>query len=114
MENSFLMKALQVTCLSDLWLSICLRSVEAFLTFDVYALGYAGPMKDVPTEKFNRTAVPKSYFSPWEQALISDPSLADMVHLQMPESEPTPEIPQYKSFNRWVLFYIKKVCYSSV
>ncbi|XP_047667297.1 myozenin-2 isoform X2 [Tachysurus fulvidraco] len=67
---------------------------------DCIAPGYAGPMKDVPTEKFNRTAVPKSYFSPWEQALIGDPSLADMVHLQMPEFEPTPEIPQYKSFNR--------------
>ncbi|KAB5579396.1 hypothetical protein PHYPO_G00194560 [Pangasianodon hypophthalmus] len=67
---------------------------------DCIAPGYGGPLKDVPTEKFNRTAVPKSYHSPWEQALISDPSLADMVHLQMPESEPTPQIPQYKSFNR--------------
>ncbi|XP_053484975.1 myozenin-2a isoform X1 [Ictalurus furcatus] len=64
------------------------------------APGYGGPLKDVPTEKFNRTAIPKSYHSPWDQALSSDPSLADMVYLQMPESEPTPQMPQYKSFNR--------------
>ncbi|KAM9501042.1 myozenin-2a [Clarias gariepinus] len=67
---------------------------------DCIAPGYGGPLKDVPAEKFNRTAVPKSYHSPWDQALFSDPSLADMVHFQMPESEPTPKIPQYKSFNR--------------
>ncbi|KAI5104337.1 myozenin 2a, partial [Silurus meridionalis] len=67
---------------------------------DFIAPGYGGPLKDVPAEKFNRTAVPKSYHSPWEQALFSDPSLADTLHLQLPESEPTPEIPQYKSFNR--------------
>lgn len=100
MVHSFPMKALQVTYLPDLQLFHCLDSLGAFPTFDVYSLGYGGPMKDVPAEKFNRTAVPKSYFSPWEQALISDPSLANMVHLQMPETEPTPEIPQYKSFNR--------------
>ncbi|KAF4089304.1 hypothetical protein AMELA_G00064700 [Ameiurus melas] len=64
------------------------------------APGYGGPLKDVPTEKFNRTAIPKSYHSPWDLALSSDPSLADMVYLQMPESEPTPQMPQYKSFNR--------------
>ncbi|TSL34590.1 Myozenin-2 [Bagarius yarrelli] len=67
---------------------------------DCIAPGYGGPLKDVPTEKFNNTAVPRSYISPWEQALISDPSLADMMHLQMPKSEPEPEILQYKSFNR--------------
>lgn len=100
MVHSFPMKALQVTCLPDLRRSVCLGCSGPFLTFEVYSLGYGGPLKDIPTEKFNRTAVPKSYHSPWEQALISDPSLAEMVHLQMPEPEPTPQIPQYKSFNR--------------
>lgn len=94
------MKALQATCLNDLWLSVCSASSLSFLTFEMYSLGYGGPLKDVPTEKFNRTAVPKSYHSPWEQALISNPSLAETVHLQMPEPEPTSQIPQYKSFNR--------------
>lgn len=100
MVHYFLMKALQVTCLPDLCLSLCVGSSGSFLTFDVYSLGYGSPLKDVPTEKFNRTAIPKSYHSPWDQALSSDPSLADMVYLQMPESEPTPQMPQYKSFNR--------------
>ncbi|KAI4900160.1 hypothetical protein NFI96_023887 [Prochilodus magdalenae] len=64
------------------------------------APGYGGPLKDVPAEKFNRTAIPKSYHSPWEQALSRDPSLADTLLVQMPEPEPRPEIPEYKSFNR--------------
>lgn len=94
------MKAWQVICLPDPRLPVCMVSSVTFLTFEMYALGYGGPLQDVPTEKFNRTAVPKSYHSPWEQALITDPSLAEIVHLQMPEPEPTPQIPQYKSFNR--------------
>ncbi|KAL6490588.1 hypothetical protein MHYP_G00009330 [Metynnis hypsauchen] len=67
---------------------------------DIIAPGYEGPLKDVPAEKFNCTAIPKSYHSPWEQAISSDPSLADTLRVQMPEPEPRPEIPEYKSFNR--------------
>uniref|UniRef100_A0A8C2X137 Myozenin 2a n=1 Tax=Cyclopterus lumpus TaxID=8103 RepID=A0A8C2X137_CYCLU len=62
--------------------------------------GYGGPLKDIPPEKFNSTAVPKSYHSPWEQAIISDPALADILTTQMPEPEPRPDLPGYKSFNR--------------
>lgn len=65
-------------------------------------LGYGGPLTDVPAEKFNSTAIPKSYQSPWEQALINDPSLAETLVAHMPEPEPRHEIPQYKSFNRFV------------
>ncbi|XP_066538245.1 myozenin-2a [Hoplias malabaricus] len=65
---------------------------------DSIAPGYGGPLKGVPAEKFNSTAIPRSYFSPWEQALSSNPSLIDTLHVQMPE--PRPEIPEYKSFNR--------------
>ncbi|XP_065144975.1 myozenin-2a isoform X1 [Paramisgurnus dabryanus] len=64
------------------------------------APGYVGPLKDVPTEKFNRTAMPRIYQSPWEQALIKTPSLADTLITNMPEPEPKHEIPQFKSFNR--------------
>ncbi|XP_023685294.1 myozenin-2b [Paramormyrops kingsleyae] len=64
------------------------------------APGYGGPLKDVPPEKFNTTAVPKSYQSPWEQAIIHDPALAETLHAQMPVPEPQPEMPDYKSFNR--------------
>ncbi|TRY97431.1 hypothetical protein DNTS_033824 [Danionella cerebrum] len=56
--------------------------------------------QDVPAEKFNCTAMPKSYQSPWEQALSMDPSLAGALLDRMPEPESRLETPQYKSFNR--------------
>ncbi|XP_063152527.1 myozenin-3 [Candoia aspera] len=31
------------------------------------APGYSGPLKEVPPEKFNRTAIPKGYQSPWRE-----------------------------------------------
>ncbi|XP_036407499.1 myozenin-2-like [Megalops cyprinoides] len=64
------------------------------------APGYGGPLKDVPHEKFNSTAVPRSYHSPWSQAIIADPSLADTLISKIPVPEPKPEGPEYKSFNR--------------
>uniref|UniRef100_A0A673GGL9 Myozenin-2-like n=1 Tax=Sinocyclocheilus rhinocerous TaxID=307959 RepID=A0A673GGL9_9TELE len=67
---------------------------------ETIAPGYGGPLKDVPAEKFNCTAMPRSYQSPWEQALISDPSLAETLVARMPEPQTRQEIPQYKSFNR--------------
>ncbi|CAL8327402.1 unnamed protein product [Lota lota] len=63
------------------------------------APGYGGPLKDVPAEKFNITAVPKSYHSPWDQALTSDPSLADTLLAGLPEPVSQP-LPGYRSFNR--------------
>ncbi|XP_039997045.1 myozenin-2-like [Xiphias gladius] len=67
---------------------------------DSIAPGYGGPLKDIPPEKFNCTAVPKSYQSPWEQAIISDLALADTLITHLPEPEPQPDLPGYKSFNR--------------
>lgn len=67
---------------------------------ETIAPGYGGPLKDVPAEKFNCTAMPRSYHSPWEQALISDPSLSETLVARMPEPQTRQEIPQYKSFNR--------------
>lgn len=67
---------------------------------DSIAPGYGGPLKDIPPEKFNSTAVPKSYHSPWEQAIINDPALADTLISRMPEVEPRADLPGYKSFNR--------------
>ncbi|XP_069026439.1 myozenin-2-like [Embiotoca jacksoni] len=64
------------------------------------APGYGGPLKDIPPERFNSTAVPKSYHSPWEQAIINDPALADTLITRMPELEPQTDLPGYKSFNR--------------
>ncbi|KAK5848434.1 hypothetical protein PBY51_006049 [Eleginops maclovinus] len=67
---------------------------------DSIAPGYAGPLKDIPPEKFNSTAVPKSYHSPWQQAINGDPSLTQNLNLQISEPEPRPELPGFKSFNR--------------
>ncbi|XP_059210176.1 myozenin-2-like isoform X2 [Centropristis striata] len=67
---------------------------------DRIAPGYGGPLKDVPPEKFNSTSVPKSYHSPWQQAISSDPTLADTLITNMSQPEPRPDLPGYKSFNR--------------
>lgn len=65
---------------------------------DSIAPGYGGPVKDVPPEKFN--SIPKSYHSPWEQAIISDPALADTLTTRMPDPDLQPDRPVYKCFNR--------------
>lgn len=31
--------------------------------------GYSGPLKEIPPEKFNVTAIPKGYCSPWQELL---------------------------------------------
>ncbi|KAG9346885.1 hypothetical protein JZ751_005812 [Albula glossodonta] len=55
------------------------------------APGYGGPLKDVPPEKFNSTAVPKSYHSPWDQAITNDPSLSETPSARLPTPDPKPE-----------------------
>lgn len=44
--------------------------------------------------------MPKSYHSPWEQAILSDPDLAETLKLRMPAPDPRPDLPEYKCFNR--------------
>ncbi|KAM6940609.1 myozenin-2b [Xenentodon cancila] len=51
-------------------------------------------------EKSNSTAMHKSYHSPWEEAILRDPDLAETVKPRMPEPEPRADLPEYKSFNR--------------
>ncbi|XP_060914962.1 myozenin-2b isoform X1 [Labrus mixtus] len=48
----------------------------------------------------NASAMPKSYHSPWEQAILSDPDLAETIKLAMPALDPRAELPEYKCFNR--------------
>ncbi|XP_051934772.1 myozenin-2-like [Hippocampus zosterae] len=62
--------------------------------------GYEGPLKDIPPEKFNSTAIPKSYHSPWDLALVREPALADTLVSCLSEPEPPADLPGYKSFNR--------------
>uniref|UniRef100_A0A670ZA24 Myozenin 3 n=1 Tax=Pseudonaja textilis TaxID=8673 RepID=A0A670ZA24_PSETE len=46
---------------------------------------YSGPLKEVPPEKFNRTAIPKGYQSPWGRFFCN----ADQVDVENHLPEPT-------------------------
>ncbi|XP_069809773.1 myozenin-3 [Dendropsophus ebraccatus] len=65
---------------------------------DGIAPGYAGPWRNVPYEKFNSTAIPKSYQSPWVES--------HNVQYVIPTTEKLPPPPQkplnvtYRTFNR--------------
>lgn len=67
---------------------------------ETIAPGYTGPLKEIPPEKFNATAVPKSYQTPWEEAIADDPELLSTLHPRMPELTPNIEMTEYKTFNR--------------
>ncbi|XP_059189160.1 myozenin-2b [Centropristis striata] len=57
-------------------------------------------VSDTTAEKSNATSMPKSYHSPWEQAILNDPDLAETLKLAMSAPDPRQDLPQYKSFNR--------------
>uniref|UniRef100_A0A8C5UTZ7 Myozenin 2 n=1 Tax=Microcebus murinus TaxID=30608 RepID=A0A8C5UTZ7_MICMU len=63
-------------------------------------INYSGPLKEIPPERFNTTAVPKYYQSPWEQAISSDPELSEVLSPKFFKPEGKAELPDYKSFNR--------------
>ncbi|KAK7809963.1 hypothetical protein U0070_024883 [Myodes glareolus] len=64
------------------------------------APGYSGPLKEIPPERFNTTAVPKYYQSPWEQAIGGDPELLEALYPKLFQPEGKAELPDYRSFNR--------------
>lgn len=51
-------------------------------------------------EKVNSSTMPKSYHSPWDQEILSDPNLAESIQLKMPPLDPRADLPEYRSFNR--------------
>ncbi|XP_069086267.1 myozenin-2 isoform X2 [Pleurodeles waltl] len=63
------------------------------------APGYSGPLKEIPPEKFNTTAVPKYYQSPWQEAIGNDPELLAALYPKLPIPEQA-LLADYKSFNR--------------
>ncbi|XP_041917135.1 myozenin-2 [Alosa sapidissima] len=67
---------------------------------NVLAPGYSGPLREIPTEKFNATVIPKSYCSPWREALGSTDNLVASLSSQLPE--PPQKLPpsNYRCFNR--------------
>ncbi|KFP59427.1 Myozenin-3, partial [Cariama cristata] len=58
--------------------------------------GYSGPLKEVPHEKFNVTAIPKGYRSPWQE-LLGDKDNAVHGENQLPMR---PSLWDFRSFNR--------------
>ncbi|NWH21621.1 MYOZ3 protein, partial [Grus americana] len=70
--------------------------MSKILNPDALAPGYSGPLKEIPPEKFNVTAIPKGYRSPWQE-LLGDKEKS--VHGEnQPPMRPTPW--DFKSFNR--------------
>ncbi|XP_033971693.1 myozenin-2 isoform X1 [Trematomus bernacchii] len=67
---------------------------------DVLAPGYSGPLKGVPHEKFNTTVIPKSYTSPWHNALGNNVELLNAINTQLPELPQKPQPSDYRCFNR--------------
>ncbi|KAM6953243.1 myozenin-2-like isoform 2-T2 [Aplochiton taeniatus] len=62
--------------------------------------GYSGPLKEIPHEKFNMTVIPKSYCSPWREALgpNEEPDFSLGAQLTQPPQKQQPA--NYRCFNR--------------
>ncbi|XP_054453341.1 myozenin-2-like isoform X1 [Anoplopoma fimbria] len=67
---------------------------------DVLAPGYSGPLKEIPHEKFNTTVIPKSYSSPWSQALGDGTKLLEALKTQLPQLPQRQQSSNYRCFNR--------------
>ncbi|XP_037635572.1 myozenin-2-like isoform X2 [Sebastes umbrosus] len=70
---------------------------------DVIAPGYSGPLKEIPHEKFNTTVIPKSYASPWSQALGDNTELLNDLNTQLPQLPQGLQPSNYRCFNRSAL-----------
>ncbi|XP_051275561.1 myozenin-2 isoform X1 [Dicentrarchus labrax] len=67
---------------------------------DVLAPGYSGPLKNIPHEKFNTTVIPKSYSSPWTEALGGNEELLNALNTQLPQLPQRLQPANYRCFNR--------------
>ncbi|KAI5100720.1 myozenin-2 [Silurus meridionalis] len=65
----------------------------------VLAPGYSGPLKEIPREKFNITVIPRSYCSPWREALWGNEELLSSMNPQLPQPEKL-QPANYRCFNR--------------
>ncbi|NWU62448.1 MYOZ3 protein, partial [Pterocles burchelli] len=70
--------------------------MSKILNPDALAPGYSSPLKEVPPEKFNVTAIPKGYRSPWQE-LLGDKDNAAHGEIQPPVR---PFLWDFRSFNR--------------
>ncbi|XP_035525104.1 myozenin-2-like isoform X2 [Morone saxatilis] len=62
--------------------------------------GYSGPLKNIPHEKFNTTVIPKSYSSPWREALGGNEELLNVLNTQLPQLPQRLQPANYRCFNR--------------
>lgn len=67
---------------------------------NVLAPGYAGPLREIPREKFNSTVIPKSYCSPWREALGGQPDRLEALSAQLPQPPQVLQPANYRCFNR--------------
>ncbi|XP_032411065.1 myozenin-2 isoform X1 [Xiphophorus hellerii] len=67
---------------------------------NVLAPGYSGPLKEIPHEKFNTTVIPKSYCSPWREALGGSEELLNTLNTQLPQPPQRLQPANYRCFNR--------------
>ncbi|XP_039976323.1 myozenin-2 [Xiphias gladius] len=67
---------------------------------DILAPGYSGPLKEIPHEKFNTTVIPKSYCSPWREALGNNEELLNALNAQLPQLPQRLRPANYRCFNR--------------
>lgn len=76
-------------------------------TVEIKVDGPEGQTTEIPKNavsdsaaELSATALHKSYHSPWEEAILNDPDLAETLKLGMPGPDPRPELPEYRCFNR--------------
>uniref|UniRef100_A0A1A8L632 Myozenin 3a n=1 Tax=Nothobranchius pienaari TaxID=704102 RepID=A0A1A8L632_9TELE len=62
--------------------------------------GYSRPLKQIPHEKFNTTVIPKSYCSPWREALGDNEEILNALNTQLPQVPQRPQPANYRCFNR--------------
>ncbi|XP_040904305.1 myozenin-2 isoform X2 [Toxotes jaculatrix] len=62
--------------------------------------GYSGPLKEIPHERFNTTVIPKSYCSPWREALGNNEELLNTLNTQLPQLPQRLQPANYRCFNR--------------
>ncbi|XP_072446411.1 myozenin-2 [Chiloscyllium punctatum] len=76
------------------------KNIKVILNPSNIAPGYSGPLKEIPPEKFNITAIPRSYQSPWAEALMDQPDLLESMVNQLPEVPVKAQSETYRCFNR--------------
>nr|XP_057919719.1 myozenin-2 isoform X2 [Doryrhamphus excisus] len=62
--------------------------------------GYSGPLREIAPEKFNTTVIPRSYCSPWREALGQNDELREAISAQLAPLPQRYQPAKYRCFNR--------------